>query len=644
MLEIVSKNIFTFLVLLSITGCLKKKNLPNIIIILTDDQGYGDLGCYGAEGFTTPNLDKMASEGILFTDFYVSQAVSSASTSTLMTGSYSERVGVQGALSPWNVNGLDPERETIAKMLKRNGYVNGIFGKWHLGHKKKYLPLQNGFDEYAGLICSNDMWPVGYDGKPVVSSKKSYYPPMSFWEDNQPLTSIETLEDQAQLTTQITERAVDFINRNKNNPFFLYVPHPMPHQPIAVSSKFKGKSELGLYGDVIMEIDWSVGQILKSLKNHKIDNNTLVIFASDNGPWLNFGKWGGSAGPLREGKGTMWEGGARVPCIMRWPEEIKSGEISSNIAGTIDIYPTIAEIIGEEDLEQTIDGVSLIPILSNTPNANPRNEFYYYYSKNLIAVRKGDWKLVFPHTYRSYENVQPGENLYPGPYGKGEAGLELYNLRNDIGERNDLSKSFPQIVEELNKLGESARIILGDKLTNRVGSETYETVCGFQPKGLDIQHLAVGKKLSLINNANKKYPGESKEALINGIGGTVNYKDPSWQGFEAEDLIATIDLGNVQRINSIETRFLQSQIFWIFLPKKIQIEHSINGTDFDLLYEISPDNDFSFVQDIFTYIVEPQNTESRFIRLKALNIDQCPKYHPGAGKPSWIFSDEIVIN
>ncbi len=644
MMGFVLKNIFIFIVLLSVSGCFKTNDLPNIIIIFTDDQGYGDLGCYGAEGFVTPNIDKMASEGILFTDFYVSQAVCSASRASLMTGSYSERVGVQGALSPWNVNGLDPKRETIAKMLKRNGYINGVFGKWHLGHKKKYLPLQNGFDEYAGLICSNDMWPVGYDGKPVASSKKSYYPPMYLWEGNQPITQIATFEDQAQLTTIITERAVDFINRNKNNPFFLYVPHPMPHQPIAVSSKFKGKSELGLYGDVIMEIDWSVGQILNSLKNNNIDDNTLVIFASDNGPWLNYGKWGGSAGPLREGKGTMWEGGARVPCIMRWPEKINSGKISSNIAGTIDIYPTIAEIIGAEDLEQTIDGVSLTPILHDLPNANPRNELFYYYNKNLIAVRKGDWKLVFPHTYRSYENVQPGKNLFPGPYGKGTAGLELYNLRNDIAERKDLSKIFPKIVEELNKLGESARIILGDNLTNRAGSETYETVCGSQPAGLNIQHLAVGKRLSLINNANKKYPGESTQALINGIGGTVDYKNPSWQGFEAEDLIATIDLGNIQRINSIKTRFLQSQVFWIFLPKKIQIEHSIDGKNFELLYETSPGNDFSFVQDIFTYSVEPDNMESRFIRLKALNIDQCPKYHPGAGRPSWIFSDEIIIN
>ena len=223
---------------------------------------------------------------------------------------------------------------------------------------------------------------------------------MAFWRGNEPSEKIESLKDQGKLTTKITELAVDFISINNNNPFFLYVPHPMPHQPIAVSEKFEGKSELGLYGDVIMEIDWSVGQILEALKINEIDENTLVIYASDNGPWLNYGEWGGSAGPLREGKGTMWEGGARVPCIMRWPKTINSGRINNKIAATIDIYPTIADIVGHKEFKNKIDGVSLMPILEGLPEAEPRNELYYYYAKELIAVRKGKWKLVFPHTYR----------------------------------------------------------------------------------------------------------------------------------------------------------------------------------------------------------------------------------------------------
>ena len=630
--------------LIIIMGCEKQSDLPNIIIIFTDDQGYGDVGCYGAEGFVTPNIDSMAKEGILFTDFYVSQAVCSASRASLMTGSYAERVGVQGALSPWNVTGLDPDRETIAKLLKRYGYTNAIFGKWHLGHKEKYLPLQNGFDEYAGLICSNDMWPVDYDGNPLIGEKRSYYPPMAFWRGNEPSEKIESLKDQGKLTTKITELAVDFISRNKNNPFFLYVPHPMPHQPIAVSEKFEGKSELGLYGDVIMEIDWSVGQILEALKINEIDENTLVIYASDNGPWLNYGEWGGSAGPLREGKGTMWEGGARVPCIMRWPKTINSGRINNKIAATIDIYPTIADIVGHKKFKNKIDGVSLMPILEELPEAEPRNELYYYYGKELIAVRKGKWKLVFPHTYRSYENVEPGKDLHPGPYGRGKAGLELYDLANDIGERVDLAQTYPDVVMDLGILGEKARSILGDKLTDRIGVESYDAVCGFDPPHEILENSAVGKSILMENYANKKYPGESKDALINGLGASINYRDPSWQGFEAEDLIATIDLGSITKINSVNVRFLQDQVVWIFLPKKVEIEHSLDGDNFDMLYESYQDNDFSFDQNIYNYLVEPKGIESRYIRIKGYNLDQCPDYHPGAGRPCWLFTDEIIIN
>ena len=629
---------------LALMGCAQRSDLPNIIIIFTDDQGYGDVGCYGADGFETPNLDQMAKDGIRFTDFYVSQAVCSASRASLMTGSYSERVGVQGALLPWDLNGLDPKTETIAKLLKRHGYTNGIFGKWHLGHMEKYLPLQNGFDEYAGLICSNDMWPVDYDGNPLINKNRSYYPTMSFWDGNEPKNSIETFENQGQLTTLITDRAVDFIKRNKDNPFFLYVPHPMPHQPIAVSEKFAGKSELGLYGDVMMEIDWSVGEILKTLKENSIDENTLVIFASDNGPALNFGKWGGSAGPLREGKGTMWEGGARVPCIMRWPEKISQNQNISKIAGTIDIFPTIAEIVGEREIRNKIDGVSLMTILNGEPNANPRDELFYYYGENLIAVRKGNWKLVFPHEHRSYINVEPGKNLHPGPYGKGIAGLELYDLEYDIGETTDLAAQFPEVVKDLEKLSESARTTLGDKLTDRVGSEAYTTICGVRPSIVKLNHSAIAKKIMLVNNAHEKYSGENVNALVNGVGGTLNFRDVSWQGFEAEDMVATIDLGQIQKVNSIEARFLQDQVVWIFLPQKVEIEHSLDGQHFESIYEYYPNNDFSLKQDIFHYKAMPENLKTRYIRVNGMNLNICPDYHPGAGGPSWVFTDEIVIN
>ena len=637
-------NFFLCSVIFLFITCENRDKTPNIIIIFTDDQGYGDLGCYGAEGFETPNIDSMANEGMLFTDFYVSQAVCSASRASLMTGSYAERVGIQGALSPWAVNGLDPETETVAKLLKRHGYTNAIFGKWHLGHRIEYLPLQNGFDEYSGLICSNDMWPVDYDGNPLNEDKRSYYPPMSFWKGNEPTSNIETLNDQAQITRQITELSVDFIERNKNTPFFLYIPHPMPHQPIAASDEFLGKSELGLYGDVIMEIDWSVGQIIDALKKNGIDDNTLIIYASDNGPWLNYGKWGGSAGPLREGKGTMWEGGARVPCIMRWPDKITPGQSITKIASTIDIYPTIAEIVGDEINGYANDGVSLMPILNGDINSNPRNELYYYYGEKLIAVRKGKWKLVFPHVYRSYEGVEAGKDLHPGPYNKGSSGLELYDLINDIGERKDVAAFYPHIVRELEQVGNLARSKLGDKLTNEIGTESYAAICGYEPDFIKIENMAVGSGITLEHPPNKKYKGESDRALINGMGGTINYQDESWQGFEAEDLVAIIDLGSAKAINSVEVRFLQSQVFWIFLPYHIQIEHSIDGNHFELIYEDYPSNDFSFEQKIISYKATLDPLKSRFIRVKGYNIDECPDYHPGAGGPSWIFSDEIVIN
>ena len=340
----------------------------------------------------------------------------------------------------------------------------------------------------------------------------------------------------------------------------------------------------------------------------------------------------------------MWEGGARVPCIMRWPEKIKSNQVISNIAGTIDILPTIADIIGEKNIKNKIDGVSLIPLLYSVPNANPRNELFYYYGEKLIAVRKGKWKLVFPHIYRSYINVDPGENLYPGPYGKGKAGLELYDLNNDIGETTDLAEQFQDIVKELEELGEQARTILGDKITDRVGSEAYTTICGVPPSLVKLDHSGVGKSMMLENRAHKKYPGESSDALINGFGGTTNFRDVSWQGFEAEDMIATIDLGAIQKINSIEARFLQDQVVWIFLPQKVEIEHSTDGNNFQTIYESFPNNDFSLVQDIFRYHTAPKNLESRYIRVKGMNLNKCPDYHPGAGGPCWVFADEIIIH
>ncbi|MHC5119774.1 MAG: sulfatase family protein [Planctomycetota bacterium] len=417
-------------------------------MIFTDDQGYADVGCFGAKDFETPNLDRMAKEGMQFTDFHVAQAVCSASRAALMTGCYSNRVSILGALNPKTQHGLNPDEETIAEVLKKKGYAAGVFGKWHLGHHKPFLPLQQGFDEYLGLPYSNDMWPVDYDGISYAEKNQKHrranYPILPLIEGNERAAEIRTLDDQATLTTRYTERAVQFINKNKDKPFFLYVPHSMPHVPLAVSDKFKGKSKQGMYGDVIMEIDGSVGQILQALKKNGLEQNTLVIFASDNGPWMNYGNHAGQVGPLREAKATMWEGGARVPCIMRWPGHIKPASVCDKLAGTIDVLPTMAAIAEAPLPTKKIDGVSILGLLEGEKEANPRQEYYYYYGKELRAVRQGPWKLHFPHSYRSYENVEPGKDGWPGPYGKGKTGLALYNLQEDIGERKDLKDQHPE--------------------------------------------------------------------------------------------------------------------------------------------------------------------------------------------------------
>ncbi len=444
-------------------GLLKRKRPTNFVVVFIDDLGYADVGCFGAKGFETPNLDRLAAEGARFTSFYVAQAVCSASRAGLLTGCYPNRIGVLHALMPQAEHGINAAEETIAEVLKKRGYVSGIFGKWHLGHHREFLPLQHGFDEYFGLPYSNDMWPVGYDGQalPEGDGKLRHpYPPLI--DGNDKVAEIRSLEDQDKLTALYAERAVRFIEKNKDRPFFLYVPHSMVHVPLGVSANFRGRSRKGLYGDVMMEIDWSVGQIVEALKKHGLEKNTLVIFTSDNGPWLNFGEHGGSAGPLREGKGTVWEGGVRVPCIMRWPGHIKPGSVCGRLATTMDLLPTFAAIAGAPFPPHQIDGVNILSLLEGEPDANPRNEFYYYYGKDLKAVRQGRWKLHLPHTDRTYEGFEPGRNGLPGPTGTATIGFELYDLEKDVGERDNVIERFPDVAQQLTALAERARQDLGD--------------------------------------------------------------------------------------------------------------------------------------------------------------------------------------
>lgn len=441
-------SLFVLCGLVAVAGAAERP--PNVVIVFADDLGYADVGCYGGK-IKTPHLDQMAGEGLRFTDFHVPAAVCSSSRASLLTGCYPQRVNILGALGPNSKVGISDDEQLIPEVLKAKGYASAVFGKWHLGDAPQFLPTKHGFDRYFGLPYSNDMWP----GHP---SRKNF-PKLPLIEQEK---VVELMPDQSQLTTWYTERAVQFIEEKKDQPFFLYVPHSMPHVPLFVSDKHKGKSEQGLYGDVIQEIDWSVGQIRAALAKHGLTENTLVIFTSDNGPWLNYGNHAGSAGPLREGKGTTWEGGQRVPMIACWPGQVPAGKTSDKFCTTMDFLPTIARLADAPLPQHKIDGYDITALLRDEPGAkSPYEVFYYYWLNGLDAIRSGDWKLHFPHGYQSLTGT-PGKDGNPNGYSQQKTGLALYNLASDIGEQNNVAEQHPEIVERLQKLAEQAREDLGD--------------------------------------------------------------------------------------------------------------------------------------------------------------------------------------
>ncbi len=444
----------------------KAENPPNIVLIFTDDQGYQDVGVFGSPDIETPNLDQLASEGVKLTSFYAAQAVCSASRAGILTGCYPNRIGIHNAMMPNSKIGLHPSETTLAELLKDNGYKTAIFGKWHLGDHPNFLPIKHGFDEYFGIPYSNDMWPNHPQQGTIFN-----FGPLPVFENE---SVVDTLTDQSQLTTQITNRSVDFINRNWDTPFFLYVPHPQPHVPLFVSEKFKGKSENGLYGDVIMELDWSVGEILKALKDNNLERNTVVIFTSDNGPWLSYGNHAGSAQPFREGKGTAWEGGHREPFIMRYPDKLKGGRTIETPIMAIDILPTLAEITRSKLPEKTIDGKSAWKVFTGEIMESPQKAYFFYYKVNeLHGVRYGKWKMYFPHNYRTMSGQKPGLNGLPGNYKFIDLeDIELYDLSTDISETKNVAKEYPKVVMEIKILANDMRYRLGDSLLDIQGTET----------------------------------------------------------------------------------------------------------------------------------------------------------------------------
>lgn len=439
------------------------QRLPNIIIVFADDLGYADIGTFSAHtGQTkprTPNLDRMAAEGVRLTNFYVAQAVCSASRAALLTGSYSNRVGITGALNHRATHGINANESTLAEILKPRGYATAIFGKWHLGHERPFLPLQHGFDEYLGLPYSNDMWPRH-------PQQKDFYPDLPLIDGN---TVAKLDPDQTQLTTMYTERAVSFIERNREKPFFLYVAHAMPHVPLFVSNKYKDKTSQGPYGDVIAEIDWSVGQLLDAVKRAQLDENTIIIFTSDNGPWLSYGNHAGSANGFREGKGTTFEGGVRVPFVARWPGRIPQGAVGTLPAMTIDLLPTLARLAGGTvPADRIIDGRDVWALLSTPTKAQAAHDaLYFYWGTELHAIRSGRWKLHLPHPYQSLERA--GNDGSPGAYVRKELELSLFDLESDPGESTNVADRNPETVKRLLEFAERARDDLGDSLTKRVG-------------------------------------------------------------------------------------------------------------------------------------------------------------------------------
>ena len=462
---------------------LPNTQLPNIVLIFTDDQGYGDVGCFGATDVKTPNMDRLAKEGRQFTDFYVAQAVCTASRAALMSGCYPNRVSMSGALNHTSTVGIHPDEWLLPEMLKEKGYASIILGKWHLGTVKEFAPLPNGFDQFLGIPYSNDNTKY----HPVLHATM---PPLPFYDGEK---VIEEDPDQAVFTRRFTERAVAFIEGNKDRPFFLYMPHVMPHVPIFASEKFVGTSARGLYGDVIEELDWSVGQVLDTLKKHSLDEKTLVIFMSDNGPFLSYGDHAGSNGPLREGKLTSFEGGVRTPCLMRWPGKIPAGTKCSEPAATIDLLPTITALVDGRMSERKIDGKDIRPLLFGEDGArSPHEALCFYAGGELQAVRSGDWKLHFEHDYLTVagppgRNGKPSnfENLKPESitqsvihgiasrhgYKVAHIPLSLFNMTTDPGEQHNVADQHPEIVAQLTKLAEPIRAELGDKLTGTIGRE-----------------------------------------------------------------------------------------------------------------------------------------------------------------------------
>jgi len=443
---------------------------PNVVLIMSDDMGWGDPACYGSKQNVTPNLDRLAQEGTRFTSFYATQAVCTSSRCALLSGCYPNRLGLGGvALMPGAKTGFNPEEQSLAKLLHDAGYHTGIVGKWHLGDHPKFLPPAHGFDESLVLPYSNDMWPNGY----VPGDATKNYPVLPWLADGVPFGTVKDWADMDAVTTVQGYRAVRFIRQHagKGKPFFLYLATSMPHTPLGASAEFKGKGPTP-YADTMADIDAKVGCVLRTLRETGVEKETIVIFTSDNGPWLNFGRHAGTAGPFREGKGTTWEGGVRVPFIIRWPGVVPAGKVTGALAANLDVLPTLVEACSAAKPKLPIDGQSFLAAAKGASD-KARDSFAYYYGDKLEAVRVGKWKLHLPHTYRSYEGLTPAAvEGRPAAYKQGKVAWALYDLEADESERQDVAAAHPEVVAELKAFAETERKRMDEskRPVGRVGS------------------------------------------------------------------------------------------------------------------------------------------------------------------------------
>ena len=421
---------------------------PNVVIIFLDDAGWGDFRPFAKTPYPTPHVESLAASGTRYTQFYVPQAVCSASRSVLLSGCYPGRTKVFGAHGP-NGHGLDPKFATMAEMLKGNGYATAHYGKWHCGDKPETRPLARGFEKHAGLMYSNDMWRF----HPVNPKHWGKFP-LQFWDNGKVKIEDVSKNDQKYLTKWATENSVNFIKENKDKPFFVYMAHSMPHVPLFCSPEFEGKSGAGLYGDVIMEIDWSVGQIEKALKEAGVADNTIIIFSSDNGPWIVYGERAGKT-PFREAKGTSFDGGIRSPLIVKFPGKIKAGATSETAFCTVDMLPTIAHLTGSKLPQNEIDGKNVWNLMTGESSANPHVYYPFSNGRNFEGVISGNgkWKFHIPHGYRSVATY--GKGGFSGTYKKGtKIGYALFDMKNDPYEKNNVIDKYPEVAAKMKALAE----------------------------------------------------------------------------------------------------------------------------------------------------------------------------------------------